>query len=1435
MHTSSPAHALFDDSSRALEALQKNPQELASWLAALATHRTATLWAVLEHLTSLEELPLDHALAAALLDVRLDRLTPELFALWLALVDRLLPVLSETDFERYRVVSSNDPELDTHQRMHQLLLDPERVITTLSWASKPDALHRVLAKITPTLMTHRPHHLDTLSNLLADDPHASLILLELTARSAKTGVLPLSYALTRLTTHLHEHAHMPCTLSALHALSSPWMLLAASDDDELPRHIRSLARHPDPTIMQAALSWLANTNSNQTLELLLKDPRASLTAQSLTFKALAACADASIIGDLIDLTHKAPETLADAMFDALLTLHHRGQFIQASHLEPLLELYRFAPTCSARDWVAITFTQRGGVLEVLRERSAHDPRWHRDVALLEHLQDASSLLCDLLIHAKDPILITKITRIMRLHANPDYEDALLARCHEHPTATLDALSTCGGLLTIKRLEQALGQHTHEPETWIFPHHKKAVTLLWNLEPSHQLATRLEPRALPRTFSNTLTRAEALDDAHLTLLIDTSTHAIAPPTRHLHVTFHTLCAHASPRHWPLVKRLFSHLITLQPNLTSNTHHGRDFTEASTLDEDIRQSVLEMAKRWHVQGALRPSCLALHSDATRASHATLDTLLLDTFHDLPEDHDAPHHKRILLEAIHLPLTPRQLHSLLPARFSSDPHILKMLVPLFAASRDPGLLTWFHQVIDRQDQIEPLRQALLALQNHEATWAAPAIARALEHRNMNIKITAARALADVGTPQVVPRLLFWLGHHDHTGLRTALQRALRAILKQGYNATILAQLTRETLPRRRALLSQALEKEHVKSNTYQHIQERPLSRDPAAWWRDMKRAAPTTRAIHFPELFALNMPTELALHHAHDLLRWCHDEPMAPHRVEALEWVTSLTSHMNRARRHALIHDVRALPTLSQAHTLARRDCLEALGAHLTLEDRLQIIADARHTARPEVHLLALVNTWTPHPPSRSSRALIHDHALQAIAHPETLATLSLTTRHETLSHIAALLPDLDDDRTASALALLLDTPRTPRPKTTFTSPALVESLEQLLDTLFDDEALERAHQTLQKVLALQLSQKMTQLVVRRALELQCKLDTTPDRRLAAWLERAYPTRAELEAWLDACTLEELEAMLSWLPHTTPVWRLATLPSWIGLWNKEPITTLGSHAQLEQAICSLPTMQILPMILPLVEANQSGHADLLQGKLVQGPLTARLLCALKRSGDICRLERIRDMLEPFIIRDEDHTRTLEELIDAVQDLQVKESPTAHDTHIPDLHRIDRALDTLHHASTTALTDLLAALHDLRGHEDEDAAQVVFDLLRRHRSPRIKSTAWRTLRSMKAKRLYIEATRLMLVDPREEVQRSAIKSLGFARDETSIPNLINMLHDSKTSMRAAIVQALEHMPGASIRALRKVLPRTRPDRRDALEHLLEHLDASFEHQRAP
>lgn len=164
-------------------------------------------------------------------------------------------------------------------------------------------------------------------------------------------------------------------------------------------------------------------------------------------------------------------------------------------------------------------------------------------------------------------------------------------------------------------------------------------------------------------------------------------------------------------------------------------------------------------------------------------------------------------VLLRTPHAHTRP-QVHRLLRHR---DRHIRKHVIALLArdtSGTDARALSATLIPLTAAEDIQTVRQALLALGQAGARWAAGAIAACLDRPTMNIKKTAAEVLVRAGGPEAVPKLLLWLGRHDNPGLRASLTEALRAVLGDAYAATLIAAAEREDDGRTRDLLLAGLD---------------------------------------------------------------------------------------------------------------------------------------------------------------------------------------------------------------------------------------------------------------------------------------------------------------------------------------------------------------------------------------------------------------------------------------------------------------------------------------------------------------------------------------------------------------------------------------------------------------------------------------------------
>ncbi|WP_327011390.1 HEAT repeat domain-containing protein [Dactylosporangium sp. NBC_01737] len=223
--------------------------------------------------------------------------------------------------------------------------------------------------------------------------------------------------------------------------------------------------------------------------------------------------------------------------------------------------------------------------------------------------------------------------------------------------------------------------------------------------------------------------------------------------------------------------------------------------------VVEAIHGLGRRLYHRGRIRPVCLLDAASAAAAGDALVASVALDL---LERPRATPTELAVLLELLHrAPYegTRARVHRLLRHR---DPHVRKHVIALLA--RDGGgaeALAATLTVLTGAADVQTARQALAALGQVGARWAAHAVAACLDHPNMNVKKAAAEALRTAGTPATVPHLLAWLGRHDNPGLRSALMSALRAVLGEAADATVLAAAEHAEPGRTRDLLLEALDR--------------------------------------------------------------------------------------------------------------------------------------------------------------------------------------------------------------------------------------------------------------------------------------------------------------------------------------------------------------------------------------------------------------------------------------------------------------------------------------------------------------------------------------------------------------------------------------------------------------------------------------------------
>ncbi len=639
------------------------------------------------------------------------------------------------------------------------------------------------------------------------EPGCQSVALDLTRRCLQQGLLSPERARACLEALLGA-ASPVVVAGALRELAAPWALTA-------PLQIAHLSPHfgAEPMVAEAALALAARHGYEAPLRGVLDAADGAPRRRQWALEQLGAIATRDDIGELLGVASSDPLLFGPPLLACLRALHRRGHFPAPEHARALLDLALADHTLSAAGIAAVAYTCRQALFDAVRAAPAGDATWPRRLAILVAMAaqgpgdlPIGELVTEKLRESADPAPFLRAIAALRWAGAEQHVIAMLARA---PADALDALRTMGGRRTVEALRAGLGldgdgdvaPHLRAEREW-------AVALLWHLSEApderRALLARLDPRHLPAHVAADLGVA---DDAELRLLA----HAVADatPALALQALARVGDARALPAIADLLLRITGELAAAWASGTETATPpprelgSRERPAQPVLPPEVGEAVRALGRRLHQRRKIRPACLLDATNEKEAGDALLASLLLDLL-DRPEP--SPPERAILLDALlSAPWrrTVPRVHRLLRHR---DPRVRKGAIALLARDGAEALSASLTLLTGAGD-VQTARQALLALGAMKARWAAGAIAACLEHPNMNVKKTAAEALAGAGAPEVVPRLLFWLGRHDNPGFRALLEAALQAILGPGYRATLLAAAEATDHARTRDLLLDAL----------------------------------------------------------------------------------------------------------------------------------------------------------------------------------------------------------------------------------------------------------------------------------------------------------------------------------------------------------------------------------------------------------------------------------------------------------------------------------------------------------------------------------------------------------------------------------------------------------------------------------------------------
>lgn len=1220
-------------------------------------------------------------------------------------------------------------------------------------------------------------------------------------RAVEHGSLRLEQAVKALALGL-KHDSPEVRAASLGVMTRcPWAKYASP---EIPTTtLREMCRSRSTTLRRAAVTLLGELEQVDAFELLLKDTKAPQDVRRIAMKHLACAANKRALGDIIQIAAAAPEIFATEALAALETLHHSGVFIAPEQIEDVLLLHIHTDQTTAKDICTLMYTCRQELLDVLRRRGPRHPHWRRHLALLEHLKGGGALLGELLHAWSDTQNVARLRgalNVARSLADPALEGSIWLAAPHCFAECISALETCATEHTHEKLERMLGvrepQHTPNLSDQA---HEQASMLLWALSSEGHREQLLAPRFDPiksgnylfdRLFARTPKYrrgayvAWCAHEGRVSSLIE------------------VICARESVDDEPLIRELFTRWLVLSRDYANSEHRPAPWNQQETqVPAGITRALESFGAHLYSTGQARPRRLAALKTSREAGQFYANHVLLESLDLLPtldRESAAP----MLLSALRTPLHPAHIQRVKPLIRSKSPRVRREVIRATAASNDPGMLTWF-RALTQADDIESIRQAIDALGQYAGTWSAGVVAECLEHRNMNIKVSAARALAKVGTTRVLDRLLFWLGHHDNSGLRAALTDALVAISGSRANASVIitAKLTTEHEARRLALLNSALDdldELHDVSDTERAAPLRPHPLDA------LFDTEPEDRARVIDAITSQRAPAELVAPHIDALLRWCADEALQARRGTLLRWLTPHLATPLEDVRIERIALLRALAPLPVQAGLVRRAALRACDATLGVNDHVTFLEDARCSLAPDMLIDEIIASIT------GALASSTDDSLDLSRDQPIESMRGLSERAGSLRARATTLADDTLDRWIARLVCLR--PLLTRTQTTAAQEVdAIEPTDQLIMAL-------RAHDEHERSRA---ASALTSRYIGPELELELF-----SMYLNGQLSNAVRPGSIARAldWIDPNDLlsicgeldpDETQRLLALLGATTISGQ--TLPVLLEVWRSSD-EELRAHAR--QIIRRLPAATVLSECIDRIEAGEHEHCSLLAGKLVDGALTRRLRQSI---GDQ-HLERI-DVLTvtpPVFAHAPIPEPDVLELLD--QHEASRDRRDRQEGEVNEPTSFEEALTALKSEQTA---EILTGLRFLRGFRDEAIAELIFELLD-HDNSKVRSTAARTLRYVGSKEISRRGSIVMLGDARRDVRISALDSLGHARYTPAITHIMPHLLAKDQREREHARAALELIGEPAIPNLIYARSHARPDQRDLYDSLIEAIEGS-------
>ncbi|MFG2244155.1 HEAT repeat domain-containing protein [Spirillospora sp. NPDC048823] len=1212
---------------------------------------------------------------------------------------------------------------------------------------------------------------------------------------------------------------------ALRELAEPWAAL-----DPLP-HER-IRRLLETGPADAAIEVAARHGHRDVLTGIAADPGRPPELRRRSLELLGGLATREDAGAVAAIAGRDPLLLAGPAVACLGGMHRRGHFPAGRDVPVIVNLALADHRVPAGDVATILYSRRH---ETLRELTEADGEWPRRLELLVALdeQGVPGLEIGAAVAGAarrsagagaDPAPFLRAIRRLRYTAA---EETVLDLLPRSPREALGALEAVGGARTVAFLRAGLGLDGGGIAPHLRPFRHQALELLWHLtvdaEERRAVLERLDPRDVPRRIADDLGGPDPRELALLRANLDPEEPAEA---------LRRLARNGDATTLPAIADLLLRVVTEE--------------EAPDLDEALT-AVRDLGRRLFRRSALRPRCLLDAAGAAEAGDAVLADIVLGL---LDRPGLGPAELTALLDVLHRApyrRTRARVHPLLRHR---DRHVRGRVIAVLAGDGgDARALSASLVPLTAAGDAQTVRQALLALAEARADWAAAAIAACLDHPNMNVKKTAASALIRAGAPEAVPKLLSWLGRHDNPGLREALTGALRAILGDAFAATVLAAAERApdrplllrsldgllgarqvAALARRGITVRAKEPSPVPDvdalldhgwdtgiarrivdaherdpRTAPYVRLRPM----LTRWLDMAgldlRVLRLITAICPPpwpdaelEVFARSagpLVDGLTLPGDHDRL---------------LRLLTEVIPRVGPAGRREIAERVRRLELGLPGPVLLR-----LCGAAPTRDDLDRALATAGRAEHPARDVESVLREAFGQEPAEGSALLREEvgREVRDITSLRRAPALADAPSRDVLDALISFFPQAPPDARDALLDWMtelqpLGAPpwtlaeesrrpvpdvRTPRAGD-LDQPRSEAQRRRLLEMLCDPQA-ERREAAARTLLG--WPEPEPGLAVLRAF-LRGHADLTATTALARTLHDATP--ADLDG--DDRTAERFARLAV---HLEPAGLDRFVPTLLAAWEH------GGAAARDAAGRALRRASpdvVAGAVSGRLAAGAWGLLDLVAGRpLLRTPELDRVLRRLRDEGrdDLAEMP----VLEPGPLREPGAAVQDEDML---KRLRERSADTVREPARAELFQ--QARDGGPKQVRRALTLLAERHEEAHAGADPELAELLTALIA-HRETKVRLHAHRISRRVLDRPGYLEQTTRLLDDPEPDVVRAAIRTLGHAAWEPAIPGLVALLAHPREPVRTAAAAGLVMIGAPAVPALRHAEGRARPDRR--------------------